>query len=120
MKSAYVIACARALYVLEHVRNKNAVSQMAFSLKRGGKILVSISNAFSPAMSIDDVLPEHLSETLIHILGGPHYYERHSRLNPWSLKRRLIENGLRPKKLLIVGDPSIGKPWMYQQSETHA
>lgn len=81
--------------VLEHVRDKdNAIKSMALSLKRRGRLLICTTNAFNPAVIIDDVLPRGISDAVIRILGGTPHYERHRRLNPWKLKRVLAENGL--------------------------
>jgi SAM-dependent methyltransferase len=105
--------------VLEHVKNKEiAISEIASSLKRGGRIFISTTNAFNPSMFIDGMLPENVSEKIIHVLGGPHHYERKHRLNPWSLNGMLIRHGIRLKKLLLTGFPPIGKPWIYQYSQT--
>jgi len=75
--------------VLEHVKDKeNAISEIAFSLRRGGKILISTTNALNPSMFIDDILPKNVSEKIIRLFGGGHYYERERRLNPWNLKKK--------------------------------
>jgi SAM-dependent methyltransferase len=104
--------------VLEHVKYKeNAISEIAFSLKRGGKILISTTNTFNPSMFIDDILPKSVSERIIRVLGGDHHYERQRRLNPWNLRKKLIKHGIRVKKLLMTGYPPIGKPWIYQYSQ---
>jgi 2-polyprenyl-3-methyl-5-hydroxy-6-metoxy-1,4-benzoquinol methylase len=105
--------------VIEHVKDKeNAISEIAFSLKRGAKILVSTTNAFNPSMFIDDILPKNVSEKIILVLGGSHQYEREGRLNPWNLNKILIKHGIRVKKLLMTGYPPIGKPWIYHYSQT--
>lgn len=110
-----IIICQDAL---EHVKDKeNTISEIAFSLKRGGKILISTTNALNPSMFIDGILPKNVSEKLIRLLGGPHHYEREGRLNPWNLKKKLIKHGTRVQKLLMFGYPPIGKPWIYQYSQ---
>jgi 2-polyprenyl-3-methyl-5-hydroxy-6-metoxy-1,4-benzoquinol methylase len=105
--------------VLEHVKcNENAISEIAFSLKREGKIFISTTNALNPAMFIDGILPKNVTERIIRVLGGPHYYERERRLNPWNLRKKLIKHGIRVIKSLMTGFPPIGKPWIYQYSQT--
>lgn len=97
--------------VLEHVRNKqNAVDEMAFSLKRGGKMLISTSNSFNPGMLIDEILPKSVSEIIIHRFRRTYEYERHGRLNPWSLNAVFLTSSLILRKLLMVG----GGPWIRQ------
>jgi 2-polyprenyl-3-methyl-5-hydroxy-6-metoxy-1,4-benzoquinol methylase len=57
--------------VLEHVKGKEkAIGEIAFSLKRGGKILTSTTNAFSPAYFIDDILPKLLLKTFFVLCVG--------------------------------------------------
>jgi 2-polyprenyl-3-methyl-5-hydroxy-6-metoxy-1,4-benzoquinol methylase len=104
--------------VLEHLKDKqNAIREMALSLKRGGKLIISTTNAFNPAMFVDDILPNSISSMLIYLLGGPRHYERNRRLNPLSLRKMFVKNGLRLKELLMIGYPPIGKPWIYQYSK---
>lgn len=100
--------------VFEHIKDKEkAVSEIAFSLKEKGKILLSTTNAFNPSMFIDEILPKNISETIIRLLGGPQYYERSRRLNPWNLNKILASHGIRLKKLLLTGIPPFGAPWLY-------
>ena len=105
--------------VLEHIRDKeSAISEIAFSLKEKGKILLSTTNAFNPAMFIDEILPKIISETIIRLLGGIQYYERNRRLNPWNLNKILASHGIILKKLVLTGIPPFGKPWLYVNSKT--
>jgi len=100
--------------VLEHVKGKQAgIRELAFSLKRGGKILISTTNSFSPEMFIDDILPTNVSNGIIRAFGGDSsYYERQGRLNPWNIRKKLNESGMRVNKILMTGFPSVGKPWV--------
>ena len=105
--------------VLEHIKDKEkAISDIAFSLKKGGKTLISTTNAFNPAMFIDDILPKIVSEHIIRFFGGPQYYERNRRLNPWSLIKLLVNHRMIVRRLLLTGIPPIGQPWIYQYSNT--
>ena len=103
--------------VLEHVKDKeNAIFGIAFSLKRGGKIIASTTNAFNPAMFVDNHLPKKVSGTIVRLLKGDEWYEREGRLNPWSLHKILVKHGIIVKKLLLFGHPPFGQPWIYQYS----
>lgn len=97
--------------VLEHVRNKqNAVDEMAFSLKRGGKMLITTSNSFNPGMLIDETIPKRVSEILVYRFRRTNEYERQGRLNPWSLNSVLLTSSLILRKMVMVG----GGPWIRQ------
>jgi len=105
--------------VVEHVRDKgNAFREMALSLNHRGKVLISTTNAFNPALFLDGVLPKRLIRLLITAFGGGPHYEREKRLNPWTLTGILSENGLSLDKLLMVGFPPIGRAWKYRDSKT--
>lgn len=86
--------------VLEHVSNpENAINELAFCLKTGGKLLVTTSNSFNPTMFVDSLLPKSISNRIIRKLGVSRH-ERHQHLNPWSLARNIRNNGLAPKSLM--------------------
>jgi len=104
--------------VLEHIElPEEAIKEWAFSLKKGGKLLICTTNEFNPAMFLDRVLPKNISATIIRQFGGPHHYERTRRLNPWSFGERLNRHGLKLEKLLMFGYPPFGKPWIYHSSK---
>lgn len=90
----------RSRDVLEHVNNpENAINELVFCLKTGGKLLVTTSNSFNPTMFVDSLLPKSMSNRIIRKLGVSRY-ERHQHLNPWSLARNMRKNGLTPKLLM--------------------
>lgn len=104
--------------VLEHLKDsEKATRELAFSLKKGGKLLICTSNAFNPSSIIDGVLPKSVSEAVIRMLGGPHYYERTHYLNPWKLMEKLKKYGLAVKKLSMIGHPPFGRPSIYHYSK---
>jgi SAM-dependent methyltransferase len=101
--------------VIEHIKQKGkAISEIAFSLKMSGKVLISTSNAVNPTMFVDSILPTNVSAKIIHLLGGPQFYEREGRLNPWNLDKVLLNHGLKVRQLLLYGQPPLGKPWIYE------
>jgi len=106
--------------VLEHVKGKeNAISEIIFSLKRGGKMLISTTNGLNPEMFVDDILPKNVSNGIISALGidCSSFYKRQGRLNPWNTRKILVRHGIRVKKILMTGFPTIGRPWMYAYSQ---
>lgn len=114
-KTFDVIICCD---VLEHVENpEKAIRELAFSLKKGGKLLICTTNEFNPAMFLDGILPKKVSATIIRQFGGAHHYERTRRLNPWSFWEKLNRYGLKLEKLLMFGYPPFGQPWIYHYSK---
>lgn len=100
--------------VLEHMEEPdNAVKELASVLKKRGRLLITTSNLFNPALLIDTLLPNIISEKIIQRFGGPTYYERSYRFNPWNLVKKIRKCGL-SVKLLMFGYPPIGKPWLYE------
>ncbi len=104
--------------VLEHVKNpEKAIRELAFSVKKGGELLICTTNAFNPAMFVDGVLPKHVSSVIVRKSGAFHY-ERVYRLNPWNFVRKLNRYGLKVEKFLMFGYPPFGQPWIYHYSKT--
>ena len=103
--------------VLEHLKDsQKAIEQFGFSLKRGGRLLISTSNMFNPSMFADIILPRRVSETIIRRFGGPHYHKRTFRFSPWNLAEKLNKYGLTVENLLMFGFPPLNRPWRYQYS----
>lgn len=103
--------------VLEHVKNpEKAIKELAFSLKRGGVLLISTSNLFNPAMFIDIKFPRKVI-SVIHRKFGMSHYRRKFRFSPWSLTETLRKNGLEVEKFFMCGYPPIGRPWIYHYSK---
>ena len=103
--------------VLEHVEKPDkAVEELAMILRKKGRLLISTSNLLNPAVLIDTLLPNAVSKKIIHRFGGPSYYERSYRFNPWNLAKKLRKCGLSANSLTL-GYPPIGKPWLYQFSK---
>lgn len=104
--------------VLEHVKDsEEAISELASLLKKGGRLLICTSNAFSPALILDRMLPKKFSTIIIRGFGGAHHYDRTRRLNPWTLVEKLNRYGLKLEKLLMFGFPPFGRPWIYHYSK---
>lgn len=103
--------------VLEHVNDsEKGIKELASSLKKGGKLLTSTSNAFNPAMFVDGILPKKVSYEINRRFGVFHY-ERTYRLNPWNIVEKLKRYGFKVEKLLMSGYPPIGRPWIYHFSK---
>lgn len=102
--------------VIEHVKERHkAVKELASVLREKGTLLISTSNMLNPAMFIDTLLPNTVSDKIIRRFNGHFYYERSYRFNPWSLVKKLRECGLFVK-LMPFGYPPIGRPWLYEYS----
>jgi len=104
--------------VLEHVKTpEKAIRELAFSLRKGGRLLVCTTNKFNPIMCLDSMLPNSVSNMIIRRLGGPLHYERTRRFAPWELAQKLRVCGFNIESLLMFGYPPIGKPWVYHHSK---
>jgi len=102
--------------VLEHVEEQDkAVKELAAVLRKRGRLLISTSNLFNPALLIDTLFPNMISEKIIQRLGGPTYYKRTYRFNSWNLVKKLRKCGL-SVKLLMFGYPPVWNPWLYEFS----
>ncbi len=109
------IICCRD--VLEHVRSgEKVINEFTFVLKKNGICLISTTNLLNPAMLLDTLLPNKIGAKIIKRLGGPEYYERSHRFSPWKMIKKLRENEL-DFKLIMIGVPPIGKPWIYYNKD---
>lgn len=108
-----LIICCDAL---EHVREANkAVKELVFTLRKRGRLFISTTNLFNPAMLIDTLLPKIVSGKIIKRFGGPSFYEREYRFNKWNLVKKLRQYGLLVH-LDMFGNPPMGATWLYQFS----
>jgi len=104
-----IIICS---FVLEHLRNpEKAIEQFASVLKVNGKLYVTTSDAFSPMMLIDRMLPERwlFKFKLLNALRISRDRRFYLINHPLKLKRTLVNCGFRLEKFSYVGVPQIRK-----------
>jgi len=119
-----VISCD----VLEHVgKPEKAIQELAFSVKKGGKLLVTTSNLLNPLVFVDEVLPGSISDrtlqscacayaqvTAAHLRAHA-YYERHHHLTVRDMARTLKNSCLALEKLLMFAAPPFGYVYKYKR-----
>jgi glycosyltransferase involved in cell wall biosynthesis len=102
--------------VVEHVEDfEKTLKEFSFCLKEKGKVFIATSNGFNPIMFIDTVLPTCFVNKITRKFGSFHY-ERTSRVNPWSLEKKLREHKLIVERLLMFGYPPLGNVWEFLRS----
>lgn len=91
--------------VLEHIDDiDRSLQEMAYSMKNRAKIIITTTNFLNPIMLCDSMLPGVVSQKIINRFGVS-YYERKTRLNPFSMVRLLTKNSLIVKRLLMFSIP---------------
>jgi ubiquinone/menaquinone biosynthesis C-methylase UbiE len=91
--------------VLEHLNSvDDTMRQMSYSMKRGAKILMTVTNILNPVMLCDSLLPPPANQRITSKFGIK-YYERHTRPSPASMVESVKNHSMRPAYFSMFSIP---------------